>query len=561
MPGIVGFTLGSIRKEESPLVLARMRESITHFDFYRTDELFLDDHVAATRSHLGIIENGREPFKGAESYVWLEGEFYNQDELAGKYGLSAKSDPSILAELYAKDRDLGFLKDIDGYFSAVIYDTKSKKLHLTADRYGLKHIYWTVFKDSLFFASEFKSFLEIPEYSARIDKSAVLNFMKYGQLMTDETWFKGVELLSTGSVLTWDLVTRSLIKKRYWWWDRIRPYEGRSSDEDLADELGRLFVESVAGRMKGDDIGLMLSGGADSRAILAAMPKEKKIINAVTFGKEDSDDVRIAKRVVKIRAISHHVVNIDSQNWLFPRFRYLWYGDGQIDLFHMHGAEALERIRELFKINMHGLGGGAILGDAYFRDPEWRVIEKIEHRQRRLIILGPKISGVLFESRLPFVSYKLVDFILSLPEEKRDRYCLYKKMLLRLFPEYYGNIPWQHTGLPMSFPVWAEDIYKYSKGLKSRFKNLLKHLGLSLKSRDTYDFFDYANWITKEPARSFFINTLKNPNALYPEYLDHDTVSGDVDAHMGGDDRSQMLCRYLTLEIYLNQVFEDKYRQ
>jgi asparagine synthase (glutamine-hydrolysing) len=40
-----------------------------------------------------------------------------------------------------------------------------------------------------------------------------------------------------------------------------------------------------------------LSGGLDSRAILAAIPDDYKPLHTFTFGQEGCDDIKIAKRI------------------------------------------------------------------------------------------------------------------------------------------------------------------------------------------------------------------------------------------------------------------------
>ena len=83
---------------------------------------------------------------------------------------------------------------------------------------------------------------------------------------------------------------------------------GKIDVDEVAEELGRLFIDAVNRRCNQKGIGVCLSGGLDSRAILAAMPNRQEPIHTITFGKRGCDDIRIASKVAKIKGASHHVV-------------------------------------------------------------------------------------------------------------------------------------------------------------------------------------------------------------------------------------------------------------
>jgi len=144
MPGIVGFTTSAINKADCKRTLQEMQELITHDRSYKKDELFCAEHMCATRSHTDIVDRAPQPYSESGIYVWLEGEFYNQAELSGRTGVASSTDPALLASLFRRSPDLSFLKNIDGIFSAVIYDSAQQKVYLVTDRYGLQYMYWTL---------------------------------------------------------------------------------------------------------------------------------------------------------------------------------------------------------------------------------------------------------------------------------------------------------------------------------------------------------------------------------------------------------------------------------
>lgn len=101
--------------------------------------------------------------------------------------------------------------------------------------------------------------------------------------------------------MTFRLAEGRLAQQTYWSWDEIAPIAGNNPRE-LADELGTRFRTAVERRTT-RQTGLTLSGGLDSRAILAAMPHAPKTF---TFGRPNSADVRLAALVP---------LPIDYANW------------------------------------------------------------------------------------------------------------------------------------------------------------------------------------------------------------------------------------------------------
>jgi asparagine synthase (glutamine-hydrolysing) len=97
-------------------------------------------------------------------------------------------------------------------------------------------------------------------------------------------------------------------------------------------------------------VGLALSGGLDSRAILAAIPDSNRPIHAVTFGKIGSNDIKFAAIAAKIKGATRHVFEISGEGWLQSRFSKAWYTDGQLDLQHMHPVDTGKSMGDFFPL-------------------------------------------------------------------------------------------------------------------------------------------------------------------------------------------------------------------
>lgn len=590
MPGIIGFTTNKENSDASYQTLQKMQELITYYDFYTKDTLFKDKNFFATKVHTNIISQIPQPYFKEGIYIWLDGEFYNQTTLMQGFNIQGSTDLEILGELYLKNKnDFSFLEKIDGFYSAVIYDSVDSKVHIFTDRYGLRQLYWTNCDDCFLWSSEVKTFLEHPSFKASIDPLAVKQFFELGHLLENRTWFNNVELVPSGTVITWDMNVKRTSFYQYWWWDRIKPYEGVVNEKEVTEELGRLFINAVHKRCEvGNNIGIQLSGGLDSRAILAATSNDNSQIQALTFGKEKSDDVKFASQAARIKSVNHHILGINEENWLPPRFQGVWWTDGMADLIHMHGIIALEKRKEI-AINLNGYAGDIILGGSRIKYKEqlhkgmdinllskvmncetsllegfenYKELNKLDYyflqnRVRRFTYGGTKLTLTGIEHRKPFFDNDLIEFNYSLPDSYRFNSYIYKKMLLNEFPDLFNTIPWSKTGVPIGHSAALETVYSSLRMGKHKIIRQLSRIGINYETPNDYT--NYAKWMRIEPAKKIIKEILLNKNAIYRNYIDHD-VASLLEEHFNGRNREYQISKYLTFELWLQQVYEKKYR-
>lgn len=567
MPGLIGFTRKPNDRKDD--VLRSMQELMRHQPFYVEDPHFCDDYVCATRTHKDVVQRGEQPFRDEGVHVWLKGEFCNREKLVRFAGSNARelSDPGLLAQLYQNEADFGFLREIDGIYSAVIYDTIANRVHLITDRYGIGYLYWTVCDRRLLWGSETKVFLAHPRFKPLIDPQTVQDFTSAGYAIGNRTWFDGVELVPPGTVVSWDIREEKLDKKVYWSWDDIGLLDQPIDENEVSEELGRLWIDAVRRRthMEGGKVGITLSGGLDSRAILAAMPNPGYPIHAVTVGDERCEDVRIARKVARLKSAVHHVYSIDGDNWLNLRPNAVWWSDGHLAMNHLHGCVVIDKIGALFDINMSGIAGGPIMGGLYVsrsngnRHEEFTMLSGKARRFSPCMVQS--IDDVFFDSRIPFLDNALVEMIMSVPGEYRDTHSIYSRTLLANFPEFYKRIRWQKTGLPIGASSFKKSVKGYSDGVVHVADRVLQkltsdRLGLGRNQQ----FHDYANWLRRDPGKRFVEQILTSPTRLYPEFIDGQSVVDLWTTHQEGRNRARRLLHYVTFEVWLQQVFEGRYR-
>ena len=125
--------------------------------------------------------------------------------------------------------------------------------------------------DDLIFGSEIPSLLHHPRLARRLDRRALARYLAYEYVPSPHTIYEGIHKLPPASWLTFDLDSRKRQIGRYY---HLRfPAASPALDEREAGEalLDRLR-EAVRDRLMSEvPLGVLLSGGIDSSAIVALM--------------------------------------------------------------------------------------------------------------------------------------------------------------------------------------------------------------------------------------------------------------------------------------------------
>ncbi|ASI89219.1 asparagine synthase-related protein [Vibrio mediterranei] len=583
MPGIYGF---SKSKTLFGSCLSDITAAVKYEQFIK-DSDFEDENIAASRVHLGIVGESTTPVSIDHCHVWVEGEAYNAQEVSQQLNLKAESLGNLLAEAYLKDKLAACLNRLDGYFCAALYDKNNKQIKLISDRYGMRALFWYMRDGGFAWGSEVKSILACKGVRTEVDEKSCECFISLGHFLGEDTWFKDIRLIKPATILTYDITDDVLEHEYYWKWSEIKPSE--LSFEQAVDELGIRFGQAVKKRISlNDEIGVSLSGGLDSRALIAALKKEypDKEGYAFTFGIPGCDDIDIAQRVTERAHWQHDKFYFNDRNWFQPRINMVKNTDGLKDMKHMHGGEFLGIVSNNARINLSGYLGDAIFGCSYHRDkstfnksPDMEIVSKyygdylessflddfynIDHiepilfmsRGRRFINMGLINTLHMIEQRVPFFDNTCVELIFSLPDEYREDNKLYSAMLQKYYPNFFNDIPWQKTGVPIG--VKQSQVKVFAKRVVSKVNRTIRAL-LGLSS--AIDYTDYNMWIRSEAVSKFLKDLLDPTNAEYSKVTKVDFLNEFLMPHLESrmTDNSDQVLRAATMEIYLRQVKGNK---
>lgn len=243
--------------------------------------------------------------------------------LNGKQDFTSLSNPSDPIQIYFFGTLLdGSIKDINkntnfgelfGHFIILIHDIDKSELQVINDRYGTLSFYYHVDNEKIILS---RTLIEASEHSfvAHLDESALSDIAAYNVPFSEKTLYKGISSLSGASRLVIEL--ESLIIKKMKTWDpAVLLYDADIPLEKAKGDLLDLLLEGVkastsTGKSK---VGVTLSGGIDSRVLLAAGLHLGLDIEAYTTGIEGSRSLTYAKEMSDLCGIQHFSYPLGQQ--------------------------------------------------------------------------------------------------------------------------------------------------------------------------------------------------------------------------------------------------------
>ncbi|WP_341894441.1 asparagine synthase-related protein [Ferrovibrio terrae] len=181
-------------------------------------------------------------------------------------------DAAILRSFDSVQDQFGFALGLNGSFLIQIYDPETATLSVINDRFGSLAFYFRQDGDTLQLSTSFKAVLDplLRNGKARIDPAAVFEFLHFRRLFGTHTYDSNTQYLDSASILTFTRGMSAPRVQKYW----MPSFAPSALDrKTLAGDLADALRDAMAMHMSdGRRYGLMLSGGLDSRALLAAAP-------------------------------------------------------------------------------------------------------------------------------------------------------------------------------------------------------------------------------------------------------------------------------------------------
>jgi asparagine synthase (glutamine-hydrolysing) len=339
MCGIAGILeLGEDAHVDSA-VLRRMCHVMAHRG-PDDDGFFMQGRIGLGMRRLSIVDlaTGQQPISNEDGSLWIifNGEIYNhrmlREQLISRgHSYRTHSDTETIVHLYEEyGRDC--VQHLRGMFAFAIWDVKRKSLFIARDRLGIKPLYYCHTSQSFIFGSEIKVLLADSRMRSEFNRGTLPEFLAFGYLSGDETFYNGVRKLMPGHLLEID-ERGDLRLEQYW--DLPLARESKHRDEHYYVESYRDLLEGAVNSHLMSDVplGVFLSGGLDSSAVAALMTKIRREpieTFSVGYSEQTSSELPYARTVAQHLNSVHHEVFVSRADFFSALPKLIWHEDEPI---------------------------------------------------------------------------------------------------------------------------------------------------------------------------------------------------------------------------------------
>ncbi|HWE84238.1 MAG TPA: asparagine synthase-related protein [Terracidiphilus sp.] len=267
--------------------------------------------------------------------------------------------------VHAAEEDRAFPAGLNGQFHGMLIDRTRGTAMLFNDRHASRRIYYHEAKDAFYFAAEAKALLAVlPELRA-LDEQGLGEFVACGCVLEDRTLFKGIRILPWAAA--WDFRNGRLASKRSYFSPCTWEEQGALEPEAFYRELREVFGRNLPRYFEdAGSVGLSLTGGLDTRMMLALHKPEPQSLLCYTFGGSHREcrDVRIARRIARMCGQRHQVIAVGAEFLThFPRYaeRTVYLTDGATGVEQAADLYVNEIARQIAPVRLTGNYGDEVL--------------------------------------------------------------------------------------------------------------------------------------------------------------------------------------------------------
>lgn len=281
--------------------------------------------IGLAHNRLSIIDlsmAGHQPMfsdHGKTALIY-NGELYNfrqlRQELEGLgHRFQSQSDTEVMLRSFV-EWGVACLPRFYGMFALALWSAESQRLLLARDPLGMKPLYYAMLPggQGFVFASEIKAFLRLPDFRARLNRSALEQFLEFGYCFDEnEAILEGVSKLPPGHLM--EVVGGVAQDPKAFFIPPSPARDDRVQRREMEENLYTTLSDVVGQHLIADvPVGLLLSGGLDS-SIVAALAARHSRITTITMGFAESKvDERAQARTVAAHVGSdHHEIVIHPQ--------------------------------------------------------------------------------------------------------------------------------------------------------------------------------------------------------------------------------------------------------
>jgi asparagine synthase (glutamine-hydrolysing) len=322
MCGIAGFA-GDGTETDLRAMSAALRHRGPDGQGIHVDRRF---RVGLGHERLVVLDpvGGHQPMWNEDGTIGVvfNGEIYNAPELreqlvaSGHCFSSDHSDTEVLVHGY-EEWGQELPARLNGMFAFAVFDATEGQLFLARDRFGEKPLYYAERPGVFAFASEISAIVRHPAVGFEIDPRGVQKLFAYGYIPAPGSAVRGVSKLRAGWMLQHDCRTGRTSPREYWRF-RLEPDDSLTDHDEprLIEQLRALLIASVRRRLESDvPLGVFLSGGVDSAAVLACATQLRPAASISTFTvgftERSYDESEAAAETARAFGTAHHATRLE----------------------------------------------------------------------------------------------------------------------------------------------------------------------------------------------------------------------------------------------------------
>lgn len=600
MPGIVGI----IRREPYEAIdrdLSVMLESMRHESYYVAGQYINRDigvHLGWLSHPHSLAEGMPLISKDKRIVLIVIGEHFSH---ARRFSSATQDGALDFLQLY-QESESEFFNFLNGWFCGVAVDLSLRKVTLFNDRYGMGRVYFHQGSEEFIFASEAKSLLRVRSSLREIEPAALAEYLRFNCVTGDKTLFKGISLLPGAS--SWHFSDNVNPEKRAYFdfanWEQQSTIEPEDFYQQFEETVSRVFPAYMEGTQP---VGLSLTAGLDTRAILAAAMEEGRSLPCYTFGGPwgETFDIRAARKLADVCNLPHETIRINEhflQEFSHYARRSVYVSDGTHDALHgAHDVYFNEIARRIAPVRLTGKFGSEVVrtrrlipsgdfprhlvqpGVASFLEsvPSLDQISRRRHPLTRMVaqeIAWYEFGRVSIEQskiilRTPYMDNEVVKLMYQAPPGVRDsrdlqaRYVVQKKQQLAEVPTNMGRVRENgHLMGRLAYNLYwalfkAEFIYLYATPhWLTRLDRQLERLRPERLVAGRQKFEAYRIWI-KTHLAEFVREVLLTPRAHCTDFFDKGWIEKVVARHTAGTHNYlNEINKMLTLELICSLLLQ-----
>jgi len=502
------------------------------------------------------------------------------------------SDASHLSSLYEQ---LGekFFESLNGTFCGILVDSRAGKMQLFNDRMGFEKLYISEDPDRglFYFASEAKALLKVVPRLRQFDSQGLAQFLNFGFTLDERTLYKGVSLLPPASI--WEFAPNTSVRKKTYFRPQDWQADPSIGPEDFQERFNeayrRILPRYFSGKLKP---GISLTGGWDTRMIMASHHAEPGSLPCYTFAGETGETVDVvqARKVASLLKQKHQVLRLQSDflsNFAEHAEHTVYLSDGNGDVCLSHEIYLNRLAREVAGARVTGNFGSEVLrGMSTFKEnvprSEWAQgelkteVEKCRENWNHSI-KGDAAHFAVFKeipwklattfrlansqlpTRAPFLDNEILRLACICPLETRRESAFHVSFVRSENPELLkiptdrgdgGDVSrLRRTFRRVLFSGTFKLDYMLNEGMPNHLSFVLDPMKLDRALVFRHKYLEYRRWF-RGPLRGYLDAMLNNGNSFVSGLVGRQSVERVLNNHASGvRNQLEQLNVWLTLEL------------